>query len=136
MNAQDIPRSNDGHAGVALLDAAAALLAKRKPDIPADFVAKLFGLAVPDDLDRYSAEALAGIAEQSWAFLAERKAGVPKIRFEPAASPPGALPCLRSSTTTCRFWSIPSSANSISAASISVYSSIRCSWSSAIPRAG
>ena len=88
MNAQDIPRSNGGHAGAALLDAAAALLAKRMPKIPADFVAKLFGLAVPDDLDRYSAEALAGIAEQSWAFLAERTAGVPKIRFEPAVSPP------------------------------------------------
>ncbi len=89
MDAQDIPRSNDSHAGAALLDAAAALLAKRRPDIPADFVAMLFGLAVPDDLDRYSAEVLAGIAEQSWAFLAERTAGVPKIRFEPAASPPG-----------------------------------------------
>ena len=89
MNAQDIPRSNDGHAGAALLDAAAALLAKRKSGIPADFVTRLFGLAVPDDLDRYSAEALASIAEQSWAFLAERTAGVPKIRFEPAVSPPG-----------------------------------------------
>ncbi len=89
MNAQDIPRGNDSHDGAALLDAAATLLAKRRPDIPAGFVAMLFGLAAPDDLDRYSADALAGIAEQSWAFLAERTAGVPKIRFEPAASPPG-----------------------------------------------
>ena len=88
MNAQDIPRSDDSHAGAALLAAAAALLAKRKSGIPADFVVRLFGLAVPDDLDRYSAEALAGIAERSWAFLAERTAGVPKIRFEPAVTPP------------------------------------------------
>ncbi len=48
----------------------------------------LFGLAVPDDLDRYSGAALAGFAEQSWAFLAERTAGAPKLRFEPAAAPP------------------------------------------------
>jgi glutamate dehydrogenase len=88
MNAQDIPRSDDSHAGAALLAAAAALLAKRKSGIPADFVVRLFGLAVPDDLDRYSAEALAGIAERSWAFLAERTAGVPKIRFEPAVTLP------------------------------------------------
>ncbi|HUI11988.1 MAG TPA: NAD-glutamate dehydrogenase [Xanthobacteraceae bacterium] len=89
MNVQDIPRGNDGHAVAALLDAAAALLAKRKPGIPADFVTRLFGLAVPEDLDRYSAEVLADIAERSWMFLAERKPGAPKIRFEPAKVPPG-----------------------------------------------
>ena len=59
MNVQDIPRSGDDYASVALIDAATALLAKRKPDIPDDFLAKLFGLAVPDDLERYSAEELA-----------------------------------------------------------------------------
>ena len=89
MAVQDIPRNRSDHAGVALLDAATALLAKRTPDIPDDFLAKLFGLAVPDDIERYSAELLAGLAEQSWAFLAERKAGAPKIRFEPAAAAPG-----------------------------------------------
>ena len=55
MNAQDIPRNGDDYAGAALLDAAAALLAKRRSDIPDDFVAKLFGLAVPEDLERYGA---------------------------------------------------------------------------------
>ncbi len=86
MKAQDISRGDDGHASAALLDKAAALLEKRKPDISQGFVGELFGLAVAEDLERYSAEALAGIAEQSWIFLAERKAGMPKIRFEPAAA--------------------------------------------------
>jgi glutamate dehydrogenase len=89
MNVQDIPRGSDDYAGMALIDAATAVLAQRKPDIPKDFLTKLFGLAVPDDLARYSAEELAGIAEQSWAFLAEREAGMPKIRFAPAATKRG-----------------------------------------------
>jgi glutamate dehydrogenase len=49
------------------------------------FADQLFGLAVPEDLERYTADELAGIAEQSWSFLAERTAGVPKMRFEPSA---------------------------------------------------
>ena len=88
MNVQDIPRGDD-YAGMALIDAATALLAGRRHDIPADFVAKLFGLAVPEDLERYRAEELADIAERSWSFLAERRPGVPKLRFEPAAAPRG-----------------------------------------------
>jgi len=101
-----------------------ALLAKRKSGIPADFVVRLFASRA-DDLDRYSAEALAGIAERSWAFLAERTAGVPKS----ASNRPlrcQALPCLRSSTTICRFWSIRRRELN-RAASISAYWSIRCS---------
>src|ERR1700722_3202389 len=89
MNVQDIPRNGDDYASVALIDAATALLTSRNRDIPDDFLAKLFGLAVPDDLARYTAEQLAGIAEQSWSFLAERPAGAPKLRFEPAAAPAG-----------------------------------------------
>jgi len=88
MNVQDIPRGDD-YAGMALIDAATALLAGRRHDIPADFVAKLLGLAVPEDLERYRAEELADIAERSWSFLAERRPGVPKLRFEPAAAPRG-----------------------------------------------
>jgi len=88
MNVSAIPRDDD-YAGAASIDAAAALLAKRRPDIPDDFLAGLFCLAVPEELDRYSAEDLAGIAEQSWSFLADRTAGVPKIRFGPAGSPRG-----------------------------------------------
>ena len=89
MNVQDIPRGGDDYASVALIDAATALLAKRNRDIPEDFLAKLFGLAVPEDLERYGADELAAIAERSWSFLVERSPGVPKLRFEPAAAPCG-----------------------------------------------
>ncbi|MGB6510164.1 MAG: hypothetical protein WBF07_18785, partial [Xanthobacteraceae bacterium] len=67
MNDQRLPRDDADHARMTLLDAAAGVLAKRRPNIPDDFVVKLFGLAVPEDLERYSADALAGIAERSWA---------------------------------------------------------------------
>ncbi|HXQ84643.1 MAG TPA: NAD-glutamate dehydrogenase [Xanthobacteraceae bacterium] len=86
MNVQDIPRTGDEYVSVALIDTATALLAKRKLDIPADFLAKLFGLAVPEDLSRCTAAEIAGFAERSWSFLAERETGTPKVRFEPAAS--------------------------------------------------
>ncbi len=91
MNVQDIPHDRmpgtaDDHASAALIDAAAVILAKRGRDIPDDFLAKLFGLAVPEDLQRCTANELAAIAEQSWSYLAERKAGEAKMRFEPSAA--------------------------------------------------
>ena len=89
MNVQDIPQRGDDYASVALIDAATILLARRRRDIPDDLLAKLFGLAMPEDLGRYTADELAGIAEQSWSFLAARELGVPKLRFAPAAVRPG-----------------------------------------------
>jgi glutamate dehydrogenase len=91
MNVQDVPRGDtpdngqrDGeYASVALIGAASALLAQRRRDIPDDFIAKLFGLAVPQDLERYSADALAGIAERSWSLLQERQPNTAKISLEP-----------------------------------------------------
>jgi glutamate dehydrogenase len=85
----DISRS-DNHVSAALIEAAAGVLAKRKADIPGDFLAKLFDHAAPEDLQRFSAAELAGVAEQSWSFLAERNLGAPKIRFEPSATLGGA----------------------------------------------
>jgi hypothetical protein len=82
---EDFRRHGNDYTSAALIDAATAVLAKRLPGIPADFLAKLFGLAVPEDIERYTADELAGITEQSWSFLAERPAGVPKMRFEPSA---------------------------------------------------
>ncbi len=90
MNVPDIPPAADDHATAALIESAAALLAKRNPGIPAEFAAGLFGLGVPEDLARCTAQELAGIAEDAWSFLAERKAGTPKFRFEPSrVSPAG-----------------------------------------------
>src|SRR5882672_2611546 len=84
MNVQDFPHTTDDSAGQALIGAAGTALAKRRSDIPDTFLAELFGSAVPDDLQRYGPDELAAIAERSWALFAERKAGAPKISFEPA----------------------------------------------------
>ncbi len=84
MNVQDFPHTTDDSAGQALIGAAAAALARRRHDIPDTFLAELLGSAVPDDLQRYGPDELAAIAERSWALLAARKAGAPKISFEPA----------------------------------------------------
>ncbi len=84
MNVQDFPHTTDDSAGQALIGAAAAALAKRTSDIPGTFLAELLGSAVPDDLQRYGPDELAAIAERSWSLFAERKAGAPKISFEPA----------------------------------------------------
>jgi len=88
MNVQDIPRPEDDAAAQTLIETAAALLAERRRDIPPDFLAKLFGHAVPDDLERYRPEELAGIAEHAWSFLQQRKPGAPKIAFAPAVATP------------------------------------------------
>ena len=84
MNVQDFPHTTDDNAGQALIAAAGAALAKRGRDIPGTFLADLLGSAVPDDLQRYAPDELADIAERSWSLLAVRKAGAPKISFEPA----------------------------------------------------
>ncbi len=94
MSVQDLPRTNnprteDDSARRLLVGTAAASLAKRRRDIPQNFVAELFGHAVPEDLEPYGAEELAAIAERSWSILAERRAGVPKVRFDPAPTTPG-----------------------------------------------
>ena len=90
MAVQNIPRPEGDPAGQTLIGAAAAILAGRRRDIPQDFLAELYGHAVPDDLARYRPEALAGIAEQSWSFLLERQpGGAPKIGFAPVRSTPG-----------------------------------------------
>ncbi len=84
MNVQDFPHTTDDSAEQALIGEATAALALRRPDIPDTFLAELLGSAVPDDLQRYGPDELAAIAERSWSLFAERKAGTPKISFEPA----------------------------------------------------
>ncbi len=120
MAVQDVPERSphpsDDYASETLVGAAAAVLAGARRDIPQDFLAELFGRAVPDDLERYSPEELAGIAEQSWSFLLRAQAGAPKIAFDAASRRTTASPCSKFSTTTCRSWSIRCSASSASAA--------------------
>ena len=84
MNVQDFPRTADDEADRTLIAAARAALMARGSAVPEAFLGELFGLAVPDDLQRYRPEELAALAERSWSFLAERKPGTAKLRFEPA----------------------------------------------------
>src|SRR5262249_9644651 len=51
------------------------------------FAEAVCGLSVSEDVVRYDAREVAMLAEAAWGFLAERKAGAPKIRLEtPAAA--------------------------------------------------
>ncbi len=45
-----------------------------------EFAATLFGGVAPEDVARYEPRELAAFAADAWAFLAERRAGEPKIR--------------------------------------------------------
>jgi glutamate dehydrogenase len=89
MNRQADPSGTDQNGAAALIAAAAKLLAGRKSAVPEAFVARLFGLAAAEDLRHCGAAELANIAERSWSFLAERRPGIPKIRFEPLAAARG-----------------------------------------------
>jgi len=85
MNRQANPPGEPQTDAAGLVAAAAKLLAEQKSAVPGGFVEKLFGLAALEDLRQCDAAELAMIAEQSWSLLAERRAGTPKIRFEPLA---------------------------------------------------
>ena len=91
MNQQAIIDRPGGEerAARARIDAAAKLLRGDKSDVPDDFVALLFGRAAPEDLVGYDAAELAALAREAWAFLAARKPGAPKIRFEQPDAPDG-----------------------------------------------
>ena len=51
-------------------------------DIPATFIAQLYGRAVPEDVVRYGADDLSVLAERAYDFIAERAPGAPKVRCE------------------------------------------------------
>src|SRR3954467_5612134 len=84
MNQQAIVDRPDGEdrAARACIDAAAKLLRGSKSNVPDDFVALLFGRALPEDLVGYEAAELAALALPGWAFVATRNVAAPQIRFE------------------------------------------------------
>jgi glutamate dehydrogenase len=83
--AVEFPVSEQNNAAHAVIELAGAALAKRRNDIPAAFVAQLFGRAVPEDVLRYAPADLADLAERAFDFLDERRPGAPKIRCETVA---------------------------------------------------
>src|SRR5262249_38889626 len=81
--AAEHPAGNEEDGVAALVIAtAAALLESERSGVPKAFVDALFSQAVPEDVVRYDARELATLAKSAWAFLAKRKSGAPKIRFE------------------------------------------------------
>jgi glutamate dehydrogenase len=86
MPTEEFPGTEEDEAAQTLIGAADAILNARKGHVPRDFVIELFSRAVPEDLLRYEAREVAGLAEAAWAHLAFRKPGVPKIRFDAPAT--------------------------------------------------
>jgi glutamate dehydrogenase len=83
---------DDEQAARALIEQAAALVTKRRRDVPPNFVVDLFGRTAAEDLVRYQADELALLAEQAFALLANRKPAEPVIRLHsPGAAAAGAL---------------------------------------------
>ncbi|HLA19821.1 MAG TPA: NAD-glutamate dehydrogenase, partial [Pseudolabrys sp.] len=80
--AVELPASKEESAARATIAQAGTALSQRRGDIPASFVAQLYGRAVPEDVVRYGAADLGRLAERAFDFLAERQPGVPKIRCE------------------------------------------------------
>ena len=80
--AVELPGSEEEGATPVVIEQASASLARRRRDIPATFIAQLYGRTVPEDVVRYGAEDLAALAERAYDFMTERAPGAPKIRCE------------------------------------------------------
>src|SRR5688500_11055674 len=82
MNIQGQITSDDERAARRLIEQAGTILKGLRGDMPESFAPLMFAGASPEDLVRYEARELADLAEAAWLFLAERKPGAPKVRFE------------------------------------------------------
>ncbi len=80
--ADEFPASEHENAARALIARAGAELGARRADMPASFVAQLYGRVVPEDVLCYAAADLAALAERAFDFLEDRPPGAPKIRCE------------------------------------------------------
>ena len=90
MNIQGQFCSDDERAARRLIEQAGTILKGLRGDMPESFAPLMYAGASPEDLVRYEARELAEMAEAAWLFLAERKPGPPKIRFESRPGPIGA----------------------------------------------
>jgi len=81
MNIQN-PPATAGERGVAqLIEQAEAALRAQRTSVPDGFVARLFSGASAEDLAGYTPNEIAAFAVQAYAFLEERRPGIPKIRI-------------------------------------------------------
>ncbi len=84
--ADQVTNSTEENAAHDLLRQAQALLAQtaKKDGVPADFIERLFGHVIFEDLAPYAPPDIAELAREAWSFVRVRKPGVPKIRLEDA----------------------------------------------------
>jgi glutamate dehydrogenase len=80
--AADQPGSAEERLARTRVNAAAKLLHGDRGGAPESFAALLFGRVAPEDLARYEAAEIAALVRDAYAFLASRKAGAAKVRFE------------------------------------------------------
>jgi glutamate dehydrogenase len=73
---------DDQRAASARIGAAGRLLREGKSEVPDGFAKLLFGHAAPEDVVGYEARELAALAREAWTFVASRKPGTSKIRFD------------------------------------------------------
>jgi glutamate dehydrogenase len=90
MNVQPQFGSDEERAARRLIEQAGTILKGLRGGISESFVNVLFAGATPEDLVRYEPRELADLAEAAWLFLQERKAAMPKVRFEARPGPMGA----------------------------------------------
>ena len=89
MNIQGQFVSDDDRAVRRLIEQAQIIIKSARGDLPASFAPLMFAGVPAEDVVRNEARELAELAEAGWQFLQERRAGVPKIRFEFAPRPNG-----------------------------------------------
>src|SRR4051794_27887735 len=90
MNIQGQFSSDEERAARRLIEQAGTVLKGLRGDMPESFAPLLFAGVAAEDLVRYEARELAELSEAAWLFLAERKPGASKIRFESRPGPMGA----------------------------------------------
>ena len=78
----DLPGNEEERAARALIEQAGKALSRRRPEIPATFVAQVYGRSVPEDLVRYGADDLSALAEHAYEFMLEREPGTSKVHCE------------------------------------------------------
>jgi glutamate dehydrogenase len=77
-----VSATSERTAAGATIEKAGATLARRRAEIPANFIKQLYGRVVPEDVARYAPDDLGILAARAYDFMAERTPGTPKIRCE------------------------------------------------------
>jgi len=89
---QGLASNKNGRAAQRLIAEAGRVVSDASGRVPVDFVTRLFGDVVVEDLLRYTPRELALLAEEAWAFFSARRPGAPTIRLSAPAARSDAAP--------------------------------------------